>query len=116
MVNPKVPNTTLDHPVCNRLLMPLITYTFIIQPEMVLVPNLMCLKLNTAGDTLWGPVAVLAGTAGLPISFRESAMRMGLHFVWQGSGEGGSETNLYARRLNADGGFAWSGLDCTNLC
>lgn len=71
--------------------------------------ELMCLKSNTAGDTLWGPVSVLAGTAGLSYQFSGISDENGITFVWQGSGDGGSETNLYARRLNADGGYAWSG-------
>lgn len=71
--------------------------------------ELMCLKSNTAGDTIWGPVSVLAGTAGLSYQFSGISDEEGITFVWQGSGDGGSETNLYARRLNADGGYAWNG-------
>ncbi len=72
--------------------------------------DLMCLKLNTAGDTIWGPVNVVAGTSGLAYQFSGISDEDGITFVWQGSGEGGTETNLYARRLLADGGFAWNGL------
>jgi hypothetical protein len=72
--------------------------------------ELMCLKLNTAGDTLWGPVSVLAGTAGLSYQFSGISDQDGITFVWQGEGEGGNSSNLYSRRLNASGGQAWSGL------
>ena len=71
--------------------------------------ELMCLKVNTAGDTLWGPVAVLAGTQGLAYQFSGISDEEGITFVWQGYGDGGDGTNLYARRLTADGVFAWGG-------
>jgi len=70
--------------------------------------ELMCLKVNTAGDTLWGPVAVLAGTQGLAYQFSGISDEAGITFVWQGYGDGGDYTNLYARRLNADGSRAWN--------
>lgn len=70
--------------------------------------ELMCLKVNTAGDTIWGPVAVLTGTAGLSYQFSGISDEDGITFVWQGNGEGGASSNLYSRRLNADGNFAWS--------
>ncbi len=70
--------------------------------------ELMCLKVNTAGDTIWGPVAVLTGTAGLSYQSSGISDEDGITFVWQGNGEGGAAANLYARRLDADGNFAWS--------
>ncbi|MBK9356835.1 MAG: T9SS type A sorting domain-containing protein [Bacteroidales bacterium] len=70
--------------------------------------ELMCLKVNTAGDTLWGPVAVLEGTQGLAYQFSGISDEEGITFVWQGYGDGGDGTNLYARRLNADGSRAWN--------
>ncbi|MBK6345601.1 MAG: T9SS type A sorting domain-containing protein [Bacteroidales bacterium] len=70
--------------------------------------ELMCLKVNTAGDTLWGPVAVLEGTQGLAYQFSGISDDEGITFVWQGYGDGGDGTNLYARRLNADGSRAWN--------
>lgn len=69
--------------------------------------DLMCLKVNTAGDTIWGPVNVLAGTQGLYYQFSGISDAEGITFVWQGNGEGGASPNLYSRRLNADGSFAW---------
>lgn len=71
--------------------------------------ELMCLKVNTSGDTIWGPVSVLAGTPGLAYQFSGISDADGITFVWQGTGNVGSGTNLYARRLNADGNQAWSG-------
>ena len=72
--------------------------------------ELMCLKVNTAGDTIWGPVAVLTGTLGLSYQFSGISDADGITFVWQGNGDEGSGSNLYARRLNSDGVLAWSGL------
>jgi hypothetical protein len=71
--------------------------------------ELMCLKVNTAGDTIWGPVNVLAGTSGLAYQFSGISDANGITFVWQGNGNVGSATNLYSRRLNTDGDYAWSG-------
>ena len=71
--------------------------------------NMFCLKLNMSGDTIWGPLNVLDGTAGLNYQFTGLSDDFGITFVWQGNGPGGSNTNLYARRLNADGTFAWNG-------
>lgn len=71
--------------------------------------GLMCLKVNTAGDTIWGPVNVVDGTSGLAYQFSGISDAGGITFVWQGTGNVGSGTNLYSRRLNADGSFAWSG-------
>lgn len=71
--------------------------------------NLFCLKLSLAGDTIWGPVNVLTGTAGLNYQFSGISDENGITFVWQGNGSGGSNTNIYARRLNTDGTFAWNG-------
>lgn len=71
--------------------------------------NLFCLKLSVAGDTIWGPVNVLSGTAGLNYQFSGISDENGITFIWQGNGDGGSNTNLYARRLNTDGTLAWNG-------
>jgi hypothetical protein len=73
--------------------------------------ELMCLKVNTAGDTLWGPVSVLAGTSGLSYQFSGISDENGMTFVWQGNGV--NAENLYARRLTADGYFDWSGSTFT---
>lgn len=73
--------------------------------------ELYCLKVNTAGDTLWGPVSVLAGTSGLSYQFSGISDENGITFVWQGNGV--NAENLYARRLTADGYFDWSGSTLT---
>lgn len=74
---------------------------------------LYCLKLSITGDTLWGPVNVLSGTSGLNYQFSGFSDSNGMTFVWQGNGDGGTGTNLYARRLNADGTFDWGGSTAT---
>lgn len=71
--------------------------------------GLMCLKVNTAGDTLWGPVNVIEGTQGLFYQFSGISDGDGITFVWQGLGDGGDGANLYARRLTSDGVLAWGG-------
>lgn len=77
--------------------------------------NLLCLKVDIAGDTVWGPLNVLTGTNGLSYQFKGISDENGITFVWQGTGDGGSNTNIYARRLNTDGSFAWSG-STTTIC
>lgn len=74
---------------------------------------LYCLKLNPAGDTLWGPVNVLEGTNGLSYQFSAISDLNGITFVWQGNGV--NAENLYARRWNADGTMGWNGTTLT-LC
>ena len=74
-----------------------------------------CLKLSMTGDTIWGPVNVLSGTSGLNYQFAGFSDESGITFVWQGNGDGGSSTNLYARRLDPDGTFAWGG-STTTIC
>ena len=73
--------------------------------------ELMCLKVNTAGDTIWGPASVLTGTSGLSYQFSGISDENGITFVWQGNGV--NAENLYARRLTADGNFDWSGSTLT---
>jgi hypothetical protein len=75
--------------------------------------ELMCLKVNTAGDTIWGPINVLAGTSGLSYQFSGISDENGITFVWQGNGV--NAENLYARRLNTDGLMGWNGATI-DLC
>jgi hypothetical protein len=77
--------------------------------------SLLCLKLDIAGDTIWGPVDVLSGTPGLNYQFKGYSDETGITFIWNGNGDGGNGVNLYARRLNADGTFDWGGAS-TTIC
>lgn len=71
--------------------------------------SLMCLKLNMEGDTIWGPGDVLSGTLGLNYQFTAFSDAEGITFIWNGDGDGASGVNLYARRFNPNGSFAWGG-------
>ena len=70
-----------------------------------------CLKVNPAGDSLWGPLNILEGTSGLSYQFSAISDENGVTFVWQGNGV--NAENLYARRVNADGSLAWNGETIT---
>ena len=61
------------------------------------------------GDTVWGPVNVLSGTLGLNYQFTGISDENGITFIWNGDGDGSSGVNIYARRLNPNGSFAWGG-------
>ena len=65
--------------------------------------ELMCLKVNTEGDTLWGPVNVIEGTQGLFYQFSGISDGDGITFVWQGYGDGGN----WSKPLCQETYFRW---------
>ncbi|MBL7943634.1 MAG: hypothetical protein JNM00_12755, partial [Flavobacteriales bacterium] len=73
-----------------------------------------CLRVTLGGDTAWGPVDVLAGTNGLSWQFRGLSDETGAAFCFVTSG-GANGTDIYLRKLNSDGSWAWGGAT-TTIC
>lgn len=75
---------------------------------------LMCNHVDAMGVPMWTEWVSVADANGLSYQFSGIGDDTGVTFVWQGTvSETG--TNLYSRRLNPDGTFAWGG-NTTNIC
>jgi len=76
--------------------------------------TLHCMHIDEYAGELWGDwVNVTANTTGLSYQFSGIGDGMGVTFVWQGGGVNAEE--LFARRLNTDGSWAWAG-STTEIC
>mgnify|MGYP003328670301 CR=1 FL=1 len=73
-----------------------------------------CLRLTSAGDTLWGPVDVLQGTNGLNYEYRAVSDASGIAFAFISVGSGGNR-DVFLRKIDAAGNWAWS-TSITTVC
>lgn len=72
------------------------------------------MRVSESGDSVWAPVDVLAGTNGLNYQYSVISDPNGITIGYQSTGEMG-DVDLFLRRLNPDGTWAWNG-DIVNLC
>ncbi|MBL7943635.1 MAG: T9SS type A sorting domain-containing protein [Flavobacteriales bacterium] len=73
-----------------------------------------CMRVNLAGDSVFAPVDVLDGTNGLNYQYSALSDENGITVCFQSTGEGGSR-DMFMRRLNGDGSYAWGG-EIINVC
>ncbi|MEZ5084316.1 MAG: T9SS type A sorting domain-containing protein [Bacteroidales bacterium] len=67
---------------------------------------LYCVRLNSAGNVIWGPENVIEGTTGLKYQFDAISDPAGITFVWEGSG---NNTDLFTCRYLSNGTPDWGG-------
>lgn len=72
------------------------------------------MRVSAAGDSAWAPIDVLAGTNGLNYQYAVMSDPEGITIAYQSTGEMG-DVDLFMRRLNPDGSWAWNG-DIIDLC
>jgi hypothetical protein len=68
----------------------------------------MCMRVDAYGEEQWEEWVSVAGPNGLSYQFSASGDEAGVTCLWQG-GNGSNVEDLFARRLNPDGSFAWNG-------
>jgi len=66
------------------------------------------MRVSLAGDTVWGPLDALAGTNGLNYFYDAKSDDNGIAVLFQSTGPQGY-TDLFMRKLNPDGTWAWGG-------
>lgn len=74
---------------------------------------LMCMRVDAFGEEQWENWVSVADPNGLSYQFAASGDDAGVTFLWQGNGVNAED--LFARRLNPDGTFAWNG-DAIAVC
>jgi hypothetical protein len=75
--------------------------------------SLMCMRVDAYGDELWENWISVADPNGLSYQFSAIGDDAGVTFLWQGNGV--NVEDLFSRRLNLDGTFAWNG-DAISVC
>lgn len=70
------------------------------------------LRIDIAGDTVWGPVDVLAGTNGLNYFYDAKSDSNGIAACYISNGSSATQ-DIFIRKWNADGTAAWSGATDT---
>ncbi len=73
-----------------------------------------CMRIDAVGDTVWGPLDVLEGTNGLNYQLDCLSDENGIAIMFVSNGTSGT-TDLFMRKLNANGTWAWNG-DITIVC
>jgi hypothetical protein len=74
-----------------------------------------CMRVGFAGDSIWSPIDVLDGTNGLNYGFKGKSDENGVAFLFASNGNNGSNADLFMRKLNPDGTWAWNG-STTTIC
>ncbi len=72
------------------------------------------MRVTAAGDSAWAPIDVLDGTNGLNYQYAVMSDPEGVTIAYQSTGDMG-DIDLFLRRLNPDGSWAWNG-DIIDLC
>jgi hypothetical protein len=74
-----------------------------------------CMRVGLAGDSAWAPIDVLEGTNGLNYGFQGKSDQDGIAFLFASNGDNGTNADLFMRKLNPDGSWAWNG-NTTVIC
>ncbi len=72
------------------------------------------MRVTEAGDSAFAPVDVLEGTNGLNYQFAAMSDEDGIAVCYQSTGENGN-VDLFMRKLNSNGTWAWNG-DIKDVC
>ena len=72
------------------------------------------MRVSSVGDSAWAPIDVLDGTNGLNYQYAVKSDPNGVTIAYQSTGDMG-DVDLFMRRLNPDGSWAWNG-DIIDLC
>jgi len=72
------------------------------------------MRVTAGGDSAWAPIDVLEGTNGLNYQYAAKSDPNGITICYQSS-DGIGDVDLFLRRLNPDGTWAWNG-DIITLC
>jgi hypothetical protein len=68
-----------------------------------------CMRVGFDGDSIWAPLDVLDGTNGLNYGFKGLSDENGVAFLFASNGNNGTNADLFMRKLNPDGTWAWNG-------
>lgn len=71
------------------------------------------MRIGAAGDSIFAPIDVLAGTNGLNYQFWALSDESGLAVCFISTGNNGTANDIFLRKLNADGTWAWGGATTT---
>lgn len=75
--------------------------------------GLRCMHVDQQAGLLWPEWVSVAGPNGLSYQFSAIGDEAGVVLVWQGTGL--TTQDIFARRLNSDGSYAWNG-NALNIC
>jgi Secretion system C-terminal sorting domain len=73
-----------------------------------------CMRVTIDGDSAWAPIDVLEGTNGLNYQYAAMSDEDGIAVCFQSNGAGNT-VDLFMRKLNGDGTWAWN-ANTTNVC
>lgn len=68
-----------------------------------------CMRTDDENNVLWGPVNVLEGTNGLNYQYHAMADPSGIAVIYQSFNNAETGIDLFIRKLNNDGTWAWNG-------
>lgn len=71
------------------------------------------MRVGAAGDTVFAPLDVLSGTNGLSYQFWALSDEAGLAICYISYGGASSGQDIFLRKLNSDGSWAWGGATTT---
>lgn len=73
------------------------------------------MRIGAEGDSVFAPIDVLEGTNGLNYQFWALSDESGLAVCFISDGSNGTATDIFLRKLNSDGTWAWGG-SITTVC
>ncbi len=74
-----------------------------------------CMRLDDTNNVIWGPTNVMEGTNGLNYQYDAIADASGIAVVYQSYNNAETGIDIFIRKLNNDGSWAWSG-EIKNVC